>query len=67
MACDGLSYSRLATHVIAHVTCLPTKLLGESGQQITLSFLPSGWISHFCLIIDTRTANFSDNLTEILF
>ena len=44
-------YSRLATRVIAHVTCLPTKLLGESGQQITLAFLPSGWISVLLLTL----------------
>ena len=33
-------YSRLATRVIAHVTCLPTEILGECAQQITLALLP---------------------------
>ena len=47
--------SRLAHRVIAHVTCLPTKLLGESGQQITLAFLPSGWISVLLLILGPPT------------
>ena len=49
------SNSRLAHRVIAHVTCLPTKLLGESGQQITLAFLPSGWISVLLLILGPPT------------
>ena len=48
-------YSRLATRVIAHVTCLPTKLLGESGQQITLVFLPSCWISVLLLTLGPPT------------
>ena len=48
-------HSRLATRVIAHVTCLPTKLLVESGQQITLAFLPSGWISVLLLTLGPPT------------
>ena len=44
------------------MTCLLTKLLGESGQQITLAFLPSGWISFLLLTLGPPT--FSDNLTE---
>ena len=54
--CDRCLWnSRLAHRVIAHVTCLPTKLLGESGQQITLAFLPSGWISVLLLILGPPT------------
>ena len=33
------SNSRPATRVIAHVTCLPTEILGESAQQITMALL----------------------------
>ena len=36
MADQTNSNSRPATRVIAHVTCLPTEILGESAQQITL-------------------------------
>ena len=52
---DTVINSRLATRVIAHVTCLPTKLLGESGQQIALAFLPSGWISVLLLTLGPPT------------
>ena len=52
---ENVTNSRLAHRVIAHVTCLPTKLLGESGQQITLAFLPSGWISVLLLILGPPT------------
>ena len=43
------SYSRLAIRVIAHVTCLPTEILGESAQQITFDwpFYPrAGYLSY---------------------
>ena len=49
------TYSRPATRVIAHVTCLPTKLLGESVQQITLALLPRGWISFLLLTLGSLT------------
>ena len=62
----SITNSRPATRVVVLVTCLPTKLLGESGQQITLALLPRGWIS-FLLLTQVRIANFSDNLPDILF
>ena len=36
--------SRPATHVIARVICLPTKLLGENGQHF---YLAVGFLSYY--------------------
>ena len=53
-SCDS-SLSVFSTCAIAHVTCLPTKLLGESGQQITLALWPCDWISRLLLTLGSRT------------
>ena len=41
--------------LILDVTCLPMKLLSESGQQITLAHLPSSGISFLLLILGPPT------------